>query len=105
MWAVTSLWPQKVGCKSQIYSVRTKLMLISDQARELVKNCIEGRPLCVPFKMAHLHPGSCINRLSKESLHVTIYVEKVRVFERERELFGDISPVLSLETLCLVGCG
>ena len=38
-----------------------------------------------------------------QSLHVIIYVEKARVIEGE--LFHDISPVLSLETLCLVGCG
>ena len=49
MWGVTSLWLQKA---------RAKLKLISDQARDLVKNCIEGRPLRVPFKTAHLHPGS-----------------------------------------------
>ena len=84
MWAMTSLWPQKVVCGSQIYSARAKLKLISDQARDLVKNCFEGRPLCVPFKTAVLHPGS-------------------RVIEREQ--FDDISPVLSVETLCLVGCG
>ena len=58
MWAVTSLWPQKVVCKSQIYSARAKLKPISNQARDLVKNCFEGRPLCVPFKTAHLHLGS-----------------------------------------------
>ena len=45
MWAVTSLWPQKVVCGSQIYSARAKLKLISDQARDLVKNCFEGQPL------------------------------------------------------------
>ena len=54
MWAVTSLWPQKVVCRSQIYSARAKLKLISDQATDL----FEGRPLCVPFKTARLHPGS-----------------------------------------------
>ena len=32
-----------------------------------------------------------------------IYLEKARVIEGE--LFEDISPVLSVETLCLVGCG
>ena len=36
MWAVTSLWPQKVVCGSQIYSARAKLMHISDQAGEIV---------------------------------------------------------------------
>ena len=34
---MTSLWPQKVVCGSQIYSARAKLKLISDQARDLLK--------------------------------------------------------------------
>ena len=42
MWAVTSLWPQKVAFRSQNYSARAKLMLISDQARDLVKICFEA---------------------------------------------------------------
>ena len=136
--AVTSLWPQKVVFRTQIYSARTKLKLISDQARDFgrdpfnqnsnrsdrekrttskggpvfsklfrldrtdplsfgpkfpeilvewiapfVKNCFEGRRACVPFKTARLHPGSWINRLSEESLHAMIYVEKARVIDRE----------------------
>ena len=32
MWAVTSLWPQKVAFRSQNYSARAKLMLIFEQA-------------------------------------------------------------------------
>ena len=67
MWAVTSFWPQKVVFRSQIYSARAKLRLISDQARDLVENCFDGRPLCVPFKTARLHPGSWITRLSQGS--------------------------------------
>ena len=69
MWAVTSLWPQKVAFRSQSYSARAKLMLISDQARDLVKNCFEDRRPCVAFKTARLH--------------VMIYGEKARVIERE----------------------
>ena len=38
MWAVTSLWPQKVVCRSHVYSARAKLMQIADQARVLVYN-------------------------------------------------------------------
>ena len=83
MRAVTSLWPQKVVFRTQIYSARTKLKLISDQARDFVKNCFEGRRPCVPFKTARLHPGSGINRLSEESLHAMIYVEKARVIDRQ----------------------
>ena len=82
MWAVTSLWPQKVAFRSQNYSARAKLMLISDQARDLVKICFEGRRPCVPFKTARLHPGSWINRLCQQSLHVMIYVEKASYWER-----------------------
>ena len=33
-------------------------MLTSDQVRDLVKNCFEGRPLGVPFKTARVHPES-----------------------------------------------
>ena len=33
-----------------------------------------------------------------------IQVEKARIIERER-VVDDISSVLSVETLCLVGCG
>ena len=33
----TGLWPQKVAFRSQKYSARGKLMLIYDQARDLVK--------------------------------------------------------------------
>ena len=83
MWAVTSLWPQKIAFRIQNYSAREKLMLISDQARHLVKICFEGRRPCVPFKTARLHPGSWINGLCQQSLHVMIYVEKARVIERE----------------------
>ena len=37
MWAVTSLWPQKEVYRSEIYSARAKLTMISDQARDLVR--------------------------------------------------------------------
>ena len=53
-------------------------------------------------KTARLHPGSWINRLCQQSLHVMIYVEKARVIERESNVMIYISPVLSVETLCLV---
>ena len=47
--AVTSLWPQKVGSRGEIYSARWKLMLISDHAEDLV-NCLEGWGLTSPFQ-------------------------------------------------------
>ena len=34
----------------EIYSARWKLMLISDQAKVLVKNCFEGRFSVCPFQ-------------------------------------------------------
>ena len=49
------------------------------------KICFEGQRPYLPFKTARLHPGSWINRLCQQSLHVMIYVEKARVIERERE--------------------
>ena len=74
----TSFWPQKV-----VFSARAKLKLISDQARDLIRNCFEGQPLSLPFKTTRVHPGCWVNRLSQESYHVMIYEEKVRVIERE----------------------
>ena len=47
--AVTSLWPDKVGCRVEIYWARWKFMLISEQAKDLVKNCVEGRAVCLLF--------------------------------------------------------
>ena len=37
--AVKSLWPHKAGSWGEIQSARWKLMQISDQAKDLVKNC------------------------------------------------------------------
>ena len=68
MWAVTSLWSQKVVCGSEIYSAIAKLKLISDQARDLVKNCFEGRPVWVPFKTARLHRGSVSRKFTRDDL-------------------------------------
>ena len=48
--AVTSLWPHKVGSRVEIYSARWKFMLISDQAEDLVKNCVEGGGCMSPFQ-------------------------------------------------------
>ena len=42
----------------QNYSATAKLMLISDQASDIVKICFEGWRPCVPFKTGSLHPGS-----------------------------------------------
>ena len=83
MWAVTSPWPQKLVCRSQIYSTALKLMLISDQARD----CYEGRPLCDPQ-----NGSSTSGILSKSAMSgkFTCYdlcgeSELLRVRERERE--------------------
>ena len=48
--AVTSLWPHKVGSRGEIYSARWKLMLLSDQAKAVVKKCFEsGGAPCLLF--------------------------------------------------------
>ena len=48
--AVTSLWPHKIASKVEIYSARWKFMLISEQAKDLVKNCFEGGGCMPPFQ-------------------------------------------------------
>ena len=68
MWAVTSLWPQKVVCGCQIYSASPKLKLISDQAKFVLK-----AGLCVSLSKRLVY----INGLC-QLLHVIIYVEKAR---------------------------
>ena len=47
--AVPSLWPHKLGSRVEIYSARRKFMLISDQAKDLVKNCVEDGGRMSPF--------------------------------------------------------
>ena len=69
MWAVTSLWPQKVVVRSQIYSARAKLMLTSDQARDLVKNCFERPASMCPFQNSSSTSG--ILNKSTESRKLT----------------------------------
>ena len=56
--AVKSLWPHKVGSRGEFYSPRWKLMLISDQVKDLVKNCFEGGGPMSSFQPLQLHPGS-----------------------------------------------
>ena len=46
LFAVTSLWPHKVGSMGEIYSARWKLMLISDQAKDF----LEGGSRMSPFQ-------------------------------------------------------
>ena len=43
-------WPHKVGCRVEMYSARWKFMLISDQAKDLVKNCVESEGCMSPFQ-------------------------------------------------------
>ena len=43
-------WPHKVGSRVEMYSARWKFMLISDQAKDLVKNCVEGQGCMSPFQ-------------------------------------------------------
>ena len=78
MWAVTSLWPQKYFV--EVKSIRREQNWCWFLTRP--ETCFEGRRPCVPFKTARLHPGSWINRLCQQSLHVMIYVEKASYWER-----------------------
>ena len=50
--AVTSLWPYKVGSRVEVYSPRWKFILISDQAKDLVKKKVwKGGGDCMsPFQ-------------------------------------------------------
>ena len=49
--AAKSLWPHKGGSRGEIYPARWKLMLISDQAKDVfVKNCLEGGDCMSPFQ-------------------------------------------------------
>ena len=73
MWAVTSLWPHKVVCVGQMYSVRAKLKLIYWPGQSLVKKCFEGWPRRVPSKTA---------RLCQQSWHVLICRESESYWER-----------------------
>ena len=75
MWAVTSLWPQKVVCRSQFYSTRAKLMLI----------CYQARPLCVPFKkrFVFIRDLEKIDFVRNVCIRMMIYLEKARVIEGE----------------------
>ena len=36
--AVKSLWPQKISSRSENYSARSKLLLVSDKDRDLVES-------------------------------------------------------------------
>ena len=49
--AVTSLWPHNVGSRVEIYWARWKFFLISDQAKDFVKNCFEGWGCMSPFQL------------------------------------------------------
>ena len=62
MWAVTSLWPQKVAFRSQNYSARAKLMLISDQARDC-KNLFWRPASMCPFQNGSSTSG-ILNKLT-----------------------------------------
>ena len=79
MWAVTSLWPQKVAFGSQNYSATAKLMLISDQARDLLKVILKAG-IYVFLSKWLVYIWDLESIACQQSLHVMIYV---RVIERE----------------------
>ena len=73
----------KIVANNIKYSARWKFMLISDQAKDLVKKLCGRWGLHVSFSTAGLHPGS----VSREMFHVTIYVEKARVLRSNLTMF------------------
>ena len=79
MWAVTSLWPQKVAFGSQNYSATAKLMLISDQARDLLQVILKAG-IYVSLSKWLVYNWDLESIDCQQSLHVMIYV---RVIERE----------------------
>ena len=87
--AVTSLCPQKVGSRDEIYWAKWKLMLISDQAKDL------GKKLCGRWGL-YLHlfnrwfTSGILNKPTgwvEKSFHATMYVEKARVFRSNITMF------------------
>ena len=98
---VTSLWPRS----GEIYSARWKLILISDQFKDLVKNCFEGGGSMSPFQpLVYIRDHEQIDCVSREKFHVTIYVEKARVLRsnltkccdsRQSHLLCDLPKVLT----------
>ena len=93
LFAVTSLWPQKVGSRGEIYSARWKLRLISDQAMDLVKNCLEGGGLHVSLSTTGLHPASWINRLC-ESRKVSVWRFMLLLCDLPKVLTNNLRYVL-----------
>ena len=82
--AVTSLRRHKVGSRGVIYSARWKLLLISDQAKDLVENWFEGGGSMSPFQpLVYIPDLEEIDCVIGEKFHVTIYVEKGREFYGE----------------------
>ena len=47
--AVTSLWPHKVGSRIEIYWVRWKFVLISEQAKDFEKTVLKVGAVCILF--------------------------------------------------------
>ena len=76
---------QKVGSRSEIYSARWKLILISDQAKDFVKNCFEGGG--APCLLLNRWFTSGILNKSilwvEKSFYLTIYMWRKREFYEE----------------------
>ena len=72
MWAVTTLWPQKVAFRGQTYSAGAKLMLISNQARDLLKVILKaGIYVSLSKWLIYIWDLESID--CQQSLHVMIY--------------------------------
>ena len=87
--AVTSLCPQKVGSRDEIYRAKWKLMLISDQAKDLDKKLCGRWGLYVHLFNRWFTSG-ILNKSTgwvEKSFHTTMYVEKARVFRSNITMF------------------
>ena len=94
---VTCLWPQS----GEIYSARWKLILISDQFKDLVKNCFEGGGSMSPFQpLVYIRDLGQIDCVSREKFHVTIYVEKARVLRSNLTRFRPCGSIMSVLRTC-----
>ena len=88
--AVKSLWPHKVGARGEIYSARWKLMLISDQAKDLKIVLKAGRAAAPCLLFNHWFTSGILNKSTvwvEKSFHVTIYVETARILRSDLTMF------------------
>ena len=83
--AVTSLWPQKLGSRDEIYSERWKLALISDQAKDLAKIVWKAGAVCLTAGFRSFTSGI----LSKSTVSIEKSFHVTNDLCRESESFTE----------------